>query len=135
MLSSTRPVVSTTCCLVIVASAGSSAIDFGRVVPFKNSSVNPRSANAAVLHARAVSVTSARILTFMSLPYLQLRGEKSKPAHHDRPIGGLRRLLDVVEIRRGRVARAVLLLVDLAQAAVGGRERRVGRQHAPIGFL
>src|SRR5262245_22240618 len=99
-----RPVVSTTCCRVIVASAGNSAIDFGRVAPLRNSFVNPRSANAAVLHARAASVTTARILIFMSLPYLQLRRNESKPAHHDRSIGSRRRLLDVVEIGPGRVA-------------------------------
>src|SRR5262245_11633582 len=109
------PVVSTTCCLVIVASTGSSAIDCGRVAPLTNSSVNPRSANAAVLHARAASVTTARILMFISLLYLQHGGEKSEPAHHDRTIGGRRRLLDVADIGLGGVACALLLLVYLAQ--------------------
>src|SRR5262245_16921405 len=130
------PLVSTTCCLVIVASTGSSAIDFGRVAPLTNSFVNPRSARAAVLHERAAAnVTTARILLFISLPYLQLRRNESKPAHHDRTIGSRRRLLDVIEISLGRVARALLLLVDFAETAVRGRERGVGCDHALVRFL
>src|SRR6188508_3080915 len=131
-----RPLVSTTWARVIAASTGNSAIECGRVSPLTNSSVKPRSANAGVLLARATaSVTTTRILMPISLFYLQHGGEKSEPAHHDRTIGGGRRLLDVGEIRLRCVARALLLLVYLAEAAICGRERGVGLERAPIDFL